>query len=259
MKHFLLSVFPPWFTFGLIFIAILPFVGGSLSAGTEIYFGESPSRAKLRKKLIVIGGALSILGALVGALAQAKDSYELWAFSTGGDDYCYLLFLAKTTDAIKFSVVNNGDYPLYDVSVEVTDLNHWEQIKVQHPEVFDKPQSPPTGQSIDQIFAWQKEIKINFPVGNLRPNEQRIVWDAPIPKDEFQRYYVTMTARNGYFEEEILLRRMDDGNFTWGFRVWKGSPRIVNGKKESKFLKEELMDAFRKYYPAGAPWTEKLD
>lgn len=259
MNHLLLFVFPPWFTFGLIFIAILPFAGGFLSAGTEISFGESPSKVKLRKKLILIGSALSIVGAFVGALAQAKDSYELWAFSTGGGDYCYFFYMAKASNAIKFSVVNNGEYPVYDISMEITDLNRWDQIKIQHPEFFSKSESPLTDQLVDELFAWQRETRIDLPVGNLRPNEQRMVWDSPIPKDDLQRYYVTMMARNGYFEEEILLRKRGDGTFTWAFRVWRGSPRIVNGKYKSEFLTEQSMGDFRIYYPAGAPWTQKLD
>jgi hypothetical protein len=258
MKHFLVSMLPRWLTFGLILTALLPLIGGMVAAGSELFVKERVSKPQHKRNLVLLGSFLSIIGAFVGLMIQGKESYELWAVSTGGYNYCYLFYVLKTSDALKFYVMNNGEYPVYDVSMEIVDLNHWNEIRTQHPEVFRKFESPLTDKLSDELVDWRNQTRVSIGVGNVRPNEQRLVWDAPIPKDDLQRYYVSIVARNGYFGQEILLRRKNDGNFTWASRVWAGSLRSVNGKFKSELLREDFAEDFGHYYPTGIPWTQNL-
>jgi len=256
MRPFLL-LFPRWFTTGLFLTAVLPFVGGLIS-GASLFLSDSTSKPQRKRNWVLLGSLLCIVGALVGAILQGKDSYDLWAVSTGDGGYCYLSYMMKTSNALKFTISNDGEYPLYDVTLEITDLNRWDEIKSQHPEVFKQSESLLTNELADEMVDWQKQTKVDLVVGNIRPDESRWLWDAPIPKDELQRYFISIWARNGYFEQEVLLRKQDNGSFIAAFRLWRGSLREVNGKFKSQFLKEEVPDDFRHYYPTGIPWVRNI-
>lgn len=254
MKDFILNAIPAWLTPGLVLIALFPFVGGVLAAYSEIFISKRRSKARLKRNLIVFGGLLSVIGALFGAVLQGRDSFRLWAFSTGADDYCYLSYAFTTNSAVKYLVVNNGEYPLFDVSVQVIDHNRWNGPGVTRTFAW---QPPP--EQLDEMLRQEAEATTQIPVGNLRPNEIRFAWDSPIPKDTLQNYYVSIWSRNSFMEEEVLLRRKDDGTFTSAQRVWKQTGRIVNGWRQSEIVKEEVRADFRQLYPSGAPWTLNLN
>lgn len=223
-----------------------------MSVLAETLISKSRPKARRKRNMIVLGSVLSILGAVVVVVQQGKDSYELWAVSTGGEGYCHLQYLLNTSVVMKFAAVNEGEIPLYDVSMEITDLTHWHEIQAQ------EPNASQNFVNFDNIFKWDKETKVNLPLGNFRPREVRWVWDAPFPKSELQAYYVSILARNGLAEEEILLHRDEKGNFVAASRVWRKLFRPKGGKATTEILNESVPEEFRKFYPNSIPWTPNL-
>jgi hypothetical protein len=248
MKLFPTLSMPAWLTLGLILAAIIPFIGGVLSAGSEILVGKKRSKARLKRNLIIVGSLLSISGALLGALVQGRDNYELWAYSTGADDYCYLWYMFASSSALKFSLVHEGKYPVYDVVVNIWDTTRFMEIR---PTVDVISGNSPAAQ-VEQALARQKEVSTSISVGTVHTGGVGFIWDAPIPKNDLQNYHVTIWARNGVVEEEILLRRTKEGNFIQALRVFKspGTPGVI----PTEFLKEVVPAEFRNYYPEAIPW-----
>lgn len=243
---------PHWLTLPVVLAASVPFIGGLLSIGAELLLGKKRRRARLKRNLILLGGALGILGALIAAFQQDKDSYELLGASTGGDGYCYLHYVLNTSVAMKFAAMCDSDLPAYDVSMEITDLTHWHEILSQDPQASAKLVNP------DNIFAWDKETKVDLALGNFRPHEVRWVWEAPFPKSELQSYYVSVLARNGLVEQELLLHSGENGTFVAASRIWRRTANPAKGQPKIQVLTEGASDEFRKYYPNGIPWTPNL-
>jgi hypothetical protein len=248
MKLFPTLSMPAWLTVGLILAAIIPFIGGVLSAGSEILIGKKRSKARLKRNLIIVGCLLSISGALLGALVQGGDNYELWAYSTGADDCCYLWYMVASSSALKFSLVHEGKYPVYDVV-----LNIWETTRFMElgPAVDVISSKSPAAQ-VEQALDREKQVSTSISVETVHTGDVGFIWDAPIPRNDLQNYQVTIRARNGVVDEEILLRRTKEGNFTQAVRVFRspGTP----GATPAEFLKEDVPAEFRNYYPDAIPW-----
>jgi hypothetical protein len=208
-------------------------------------------RRKLKRALVLLASLLSIGGALFGALLQGRDGYKLWAYSTGADSYCYIRYLFRTSDALKFSLVNEGPYPVFDATMQVIDHNKWIQLGGTVHGFTEQPPIP----LLEKDLRLEADTTMNMPVGNVRPNEVRWVWDAPVPNNRLQAYYVNISARNGYVTEEILLSKNGDGIVASALRVWKPTGTIVNGWFQMRVVKEEIPGSFLQAYPSGVPWT----
>jgi hypothetical protein len=244
--------FPSWLTWGLVLVALFPFVGGLMSILSEVLLGQKRRFARRKRNLILTGGILGIVGALWGAVEQARDTFRLEAISTGGEAYCYLQYELNTSSTMKFVAINSSEYPVYDVTFEVKDLTRWQEIQSQDPNF------PVDATNPDNIFAWAKQTTTQLPLGNFRPREVRWVWDAPLPKVELQTYYVSIWARNGFLEEEILLHSGENGREATAARLWRRVPDGAGGKTKAEMLFEGASDEFKKYYPSSVPWTPNL-
>jgi hypothetical protein len=248
MKMFPTLSMPAWLTLGLILAAIIPFIGGVLSAGSESFVGKKRSKARLKRNLIIVGSLLSISGALLGALVQGRDNYELWAYSTGAADYCYLWYTVASSNALKFSLLHEGKYPVYDVTLVIIDTTR--RLELGPPVVAITGESPAA--EVEQVLGREKQVTTSISVGTVHTGGVGLIWDAPIPKNDLQKYHVTIWARNGTVEEEILLRRTKEETFTQAVRVFKspGTP----GATPTEFLTEDVPAEFRNYYPNAIPW-----
>jgi hypothetical protein len=221
-----------------------------MSILAEMGYGQKRRFARRKRYLIFLGGILAIVGALWGAVEQARDSYNLEAVTTGGEGYCYLQYIMNTSSALKFAAMSNSELPVYDVKFEINDLTRWHEIQTEDPNFSADVRNP------DNIFAWDKQTKVELPLGNFGPHEVRFVWDAPLPKAELQTYHVSIWARNGLLEQEILLHKGENGQYVTAVRMWKREPS--SGKPKIEMLSEGASDEFKKYYPSGIPWTPNL-
>src|SRR5882762_1540173 len=85
--------------------------------------------------LIFIGGIIAAIGAVWASYDQntankkleqkneeiARLNRETANAVTGGDSYCYLMPIANIPEMV--TVIQKGEFPLYDVSVRVVDLD----------------------------------------------------------------------------------------------------------------------------------------
>jgi len=249
---YLTLTFPAWLNWGLILVVAFPVIGGLTTILAEFFMRERRGWARWKRGLILGGGILGILGAVVGAVVQARDSYNLQAVTTGGEGYCYLQYEISTSTAMKFVAFNSGALPVYDATFEITDLTRWQDILAHDNGASGALQNP------DNLFKWNQETKVNLQLGNFRPTEARFVWEAPKPKDELQRYYISIWARNGFLEEELLLRQVDGGQEVTAMRIWKKVPDGAGRAPKVLMLVEGSSDRFKAVYPQGIPWTPHL-
>ncbi|HET7107094.1 MAG TPA: hypothetical protein VFI38_09810 [Candidatus Acidoferrum sp.] len=251
----MLHPIPAWLTIDVILVSLFPFVGGILSMYSEIFLDKKRSKARLRRHLIVFGSLLSIFGALLGSVLQGRDSYNLWAFSTGAEDYCYVVYTFRTNNALKFIGMHDGEYPLFDVSMNIRNYTLWTQLGGAPHSFAGQPPLP----SIERDLELENKVSVQVHIGNVRPRQGFYVWDAPIPSDSLQIYYFIISARNSNIEEEVLLRKKDDGSFVSAMRVWKSTGDVVKGWPQFSVVREDIPEDFRKYYPNGVPWTLNLN
>jgi hypothetical protein len=199
--------------------------------------------------LMIIGGVLGLLGAITTAYQQNAFQDQLSALSrknaelsenntklteqaltavTGGDSYCTVEFFPYEAHNI-FNVLihNKGEYPLYDIRVQLIDADALEQ-----PLVNTLGESEKRGET--------------FNVGTIPANRTRYLTDIEIKGTDRKRYGIRIWARNGYFGTSLHLKRL---NGHW-YRAWitKGfyatdqplsDQRIFERKADGGYPKDE--------------------
>lgn len=177
--------------------------------------------------LILIGAILAATGGIiagVGGFMQSRHQAEyekemrLKAEATittiqdtlnsvtGGDGYCYVQL--QIDGGTANPVVNcDGKYPMYDINVRLYDPSEWAKL--------DRRLSFADIAKIDKVFS----------VGNMRPKSAapiaNILLDFRAQTEK--RYGADIYARNGFFSEEILLKKVGD-QWKRALRVFAGYP-----------------------------------
>lgn len=218
----------------------------------EFFLGKEPSRERLKRILIIIGGFLGIVGGLLGAISQGRDTYKLLAAATGGDSYCYMDYAYPTDKYLQYGAQIHGPDPQYDVIMRIEDHNAFLKIRG---DLKGGLLRQPTSQDMEPIIKLQEATLVNVPVGNVHPEIIATVWRGPIPPDDLQDYYVTIDARNGIIREELLIQRKDGGRYISAVRVWKSNGKIVGGWRMMDLVQDDASPEFHDLYPSGIPWT----
>jgi hypothetical protein len=128
-----------------------------------------------------------------GLAALTKDSVKE---ATGGDSFCFV-DMGATPEGLIAHLVQKGKYPVFDVRLNITDLNALDSaIKSGAPSLLVGTR---TFGTIDFLSrgVWQ-------PLG---------VYPVA-PKEEYVRYNISIFARNGSFTELLRLRRLKEGGWT---------------------------------------------
>jgi len=172
----------------LMFIAALIGAAGALWAARE----QTVSERELKKKNEEI------------VELSRQIAYSL----TGGNSYCYLVFsLHPESPLARLNIVHAGQFPLYDVSVRIVDLDKFETV------VKSKARS-----NYRLTYADLEEAQQAFTIGNVKPGQAGDLGDWPMPKSREARYNVFFSARNGLFEECVRIKRID-GKWVSAYRV----------------------------------------
>lgn len=195
---------PAWFTWGLILVALFPFVGGVLSILAELLLGQHRRFARRKRNLVLLGGFLGIFGALCGAVEQARDTYQLESLSTGGDGYIYLEIgdiagpLGADSGILKkgMMVANTsykfvGIYPLHNVYLSEFGPLGW-------------------GSQIDYGTVFPNEI------GRPRP----LPYIYFYPNRPNQIFHFSISASNGSYHQVVLVKQFGD-KWLWAARFLK--------------------------------------
>ena len=173
----------------------------------------------------VIFMALGGFGAIVGALQSIRAEKgraeferalrektetianlqgELRQTMTGGDGFCYAhLDLDPTNHSGPFMIVSESRFPLYDVQLRVVNL-------------------------AETIVPKLEDLNKNlFQVGNLPPHTAYLGMRTTVPaQSEAVRWNLFFGARNGHWNEELRLRKID-GKWESAVRVTKFDPAQV--------------------------------
>lgn len=180
--------------------------------------------------VLALGGVLSICGALLAARQQvkaaeqrtqyerelkekaeenAKLSREIAASVTGGDTFAYLLPAPhlSSKNQVTFLLNRDGDYPLYDVEIRITDQEKVDEFVKRH---FGETGLAKPGFSLKQFYAGQTILR----VGNIGINQGWAYDGYPMPNPDHFNLGIFIQARNGSVSQRLAMRRIN-GQMKW--------------------------------------------
>lgn len=167
--------------------------------------------------LIVVGALFSVTGTTILGIRQgneqleAKDQIitEQRNLVTGGDSFFFLRpsLVAGSSEVLLIGEFK-GNYPVYDVTIEVQE--------------YDRI---PQGNN----FAYLPSSSYSVQIGTVHPLKSSSIFRQIIlPTDGFnqfgKRYFVKISSRNGFVEEDIYLRGTASG-FAQAFKVVQFLPK----------------------------------
>jgi hypothetical protein len=152
--------------------------------------------------VVAIGALIATAGAFRASFEQSKSEKELRKKNeeiaslnrqiaqtgVGGDSYCYVDFSYNAGFDYPFlTLIHVGDYPLYDVSIVIRDLDEYEYLKDGTPTIEDL-----------------EKAEFSYPSRNLSPGERVKLYRLPVsPSENRKRYEVSITSRNGSVKEFV--------------------------------------------------------
>src|SRR5437879_4459686 len=72
-------------------------------------------------KIILIVYVVLVIPSAYFLWTDTQEGRKLQAYLTGGDSYCYINLLPQGNDQFQIVVVNEGEYPIPDVSIRMVD------------------------------------------------------------------------------------------------------------------------------------------
>lgn len=159
--------------------------------------------------VVAIGAVIAVIGAFWASVEQSRSQKQLSGKNeeianlnrqiaqtiTGGDSYCYVEFSHNAGFDYPFlKLIQVGDYPLYDISVVVRDLDDYEYRKEGNPTIEDL-----------------EKAEFSFPTRNLSPGDQVNLYRLPISASETKkRYEIFIASRNGTVKEFVRLEKIQN-------------------------------------------------
>ena len=186
--------------------------------------------------VMLIGALISAAGAILAAQQQAISEKELRQKSdeiaelnrqiassiTGGDSFAYIvpMFL---DNSIVLSVIHQGKHPLYDLDVRIVDLFRFEKM-------------------VKQNYSWSdmQRDEIHIRIGNIAPGQANMLQPIQVHAEPI-RWNIFFSARNGFFDELLRVRRV--GN------EWKTAVRVSNNPTPGE--RKTLFEKVDQGYPVG--------
>jgi hypothetical protein len=166
----------------------------------------------------------------------ARLNMELTAVVTGGDSYPFVFFQPVDKDEASLMVFHQGKYPVYDVSIEITDTDKFNALLAK----FGWDQAGSYRMTPEQLREL-KRTKVTLNAGNVRPGVGMTLvdkWVLP-PGVDVIRYGISIHARNGVFSQGVVINR-SQGKWRTASRVYRAA---APGKK-AVLLKEVVDPAF---------------
>lgn len=174
--------------------------------------------------LIFIGALISATGALWASVEQTKSerylkeknqeiadlNKQISMSITGGDSFCYIGHPLDGSQGDKLlpAIVQQGEYPLYDVNLRIVDLEKSDLLQKN-------------GLSFVEAMN-QSQTIIN--VGNMPASSAQMLSTLDLTNQNVVRYNVFISARNGFVTQLIRLQKING--------IWKGAMKVErNGQK----------------------------
>ncbi|TKB70683.1 MAG: hypothetical protein E8D52_00900 [Nitrospira sp.] len=196
---------------------------GSLLVAWATFWFRSPRKKRKRELLIFLGATVSIVAAFLASAQQAAQERRIAELNehiassiTGGNSFAYITVLLQFNPP-RLILLHQGEYPLYDVTVRIVDLEKTKQ----------------KGYSISDL-----ENEVQFSIGNLAPHQSQVLKPISLSNDSL-RWNIFFSARNQFFTELLRMRRIDN--------QWKTALKVINlpvEGEQSKTLLEKIDPGF---------------
>lgn len=157
--------------------------------------------------LLLLGGFLTLFGAFWAATRQSQFQREALYTVTGGDSFAYLGANAEpASNLVNLVLIHVGQYPLYEVHARIVDVD----VPVVR---SNRP-------------AEVQSIRLEF--GTLVPRHAAAVPPLELGNGEGRNWNVFFTARNGGWNQELRLRKVDG--------AWRIATRVTRGENYDQVL-----------------------
>ncbi|MGD0627079.1 MAG: hypothetical protein ABSB32_20525 [Thermodesulfobacteriota bacterium] len=172
--------------------------------------------------MIFLGAIIGAGGGLWAAIEQSKAQKELnkkneeiarlnqqiASSVTGGESFCYITFPLsdeRNNYSSLIFVTNEGQFPVYDVSLRIVDLDRIDLIDQKRPGTI----------TFEDVWSTNVFTKT---VGNLGPSQSQMLGNWTLPKVDKARYNIFIAARNGFVTEFVRLARVE-GKWKAAYKV----------------------------------------
>lgn len=168
--------------------------------------------------LIFIGALVAATGALWASVEQTKSekylkeknleiadlNKQISMSITGGDSFSYigLPLNGSQGDKLLPAIVQQGQYPLYDVNVRIVDLEKSDSLQKK---------------GLSFIEAMNKTQTI-INVGNIPAGSAQMIGSIDLTGQTHLRYNVFTGARNGFVTQLIRFQKVNG--------IWKGAMKV---------------------------------
>ena len=214
----------------LVFIGAVVSIVGAAVAGLGTLFASNQRaefERQLRKKSEEISKKSDEIAIRNAEIAELNK--QVAATLTGGDNYSYVQISppAQNSHVCEVYLINRGDYPVYDVSVQITDVKRL--LELSHV-------APPTGSAM-QMGQYLAQAVTAYPTLNIGPKKSLplgMLQFRDSDTEQYKAYNVEITGKRS-LSQEIRLRRAKE--------KWKyGDKRSIFGPGNSGPRREELID-----------------
>lgn len=219
----------PWIHWGAFIAGIAVLFAGFLSA-IENSKNAHELESKSRK--------------IVALSEQNVDlTTKLMAFTTGGDSFCFILpMLDELSQRQTFMLTHEGDYPLYDVELNIIDSTGTSKLPLRglYDEIIASHKKDDAMGRVRQrdlmaeIESLSSLAKKTIRVGTLPPRTGINLFRIPWPKSDNQEYFIRINTRSSYFTQIIKEKKIKGS--------WKCSWRVQrHGPKGEEILLQEML------------------
>jgi hypothetical protein len=182
-------------------------LAGLIVIAGSILIGLAPIWKQHEKRLRVLGVSLTfaggVLGIVIGLRSAAKtdtllkSSQQASSYASGGDSRPEIFPRVITREdgqrGVGFYLIKRGRYPLYGLTVNI-----------------GKPHRDPAN---PDTLMWGQDQCRSLQFQELQTESSRLVCFQPLPKEDPAYYNGDLTARNGHWDEVIIVRRTGSGDF----------------------------------------------
>jgi len=130
-------------------------------------------------------------------------TFLIFSQITGGDSYCYVCFTQNYLGENNLTILHQGQYPLYDLTVRIVDLDKFDE----------------STDSLERAHEYQKI----FSIGTMLPNQSNNLCTITLSNQEIsKRFNIFFSARNGMFQELLRLKNVNN--------EWVSAIKVDRGK-----------------------------
>lgn len=163
---------------------------GHLSGSLHELAGATAETNRVAKLNTALQGKLLHQNDVISGLAEKSVNSVM-----GGTGYCYLVHYPPDDDSGTFTVVQQGEFPIYEIHVRALDMTSLNAIE-KHPSTDSAKQTP--------------ELATLFDIPSMAPGTANIgTVHIPIRHTDQQDYNIFFSARNGIWTELLRMRKVD--------------------------------------------------